>query len=130
MNLFFIAQKKLLSENMNHFNQLPEFEKEFLRLSQKYRSLPEDLEKLKRLIESRPTGSGKNFTIIHSGPEIKIIKNRLTCKSLRNRSIRLIYAYHEKILTFIYIEIYFKGDKANEDRTRIKDYLENRIKIV
>ena len=125
MNLFFIGQTKLRLENMNHFSQLPEFEKEFLKLSQKYRSLPKDLEKFKRFVEAKPTGFGKNFIIIHDSPEVKIIKTRLVCKSLRDRSIRLIYAYHHKTFEFIYLEIYFKGDQANEDRARIRDYLKN-----
>jgi len=110
---------------MNHFNQLSEFEKEFSNLSKKYRSLPEDFKKFERLIDMTPTGSGKNFTIIHSNQNIKIVKSRVTCKSLRDRSIRVIYAYHENSVTFVYIEIYFKGDKANEDRERIKNYLKN-----
>ncbi len=112
---------------MNHFSQLPEFEKEFFKLSQKYRSLPEDLERFKQLAEAKPIGLGKNFTIIHDSPKAKIIKTRLACKSLKNRSIRLIYAYHHKTFEFRYLEIYFKGDQANEDRARIRDYLKNHV---
>jgi hypothetical protein len=68
-------------------------------------------------------GFGTNFVIIHHSENTKIIKTRLACKSLRDRSIRIIYAYHENITTFVYIEIYFKGHKENEDRQRIVDYL-------
>jgi hypothetical protein len=45
MSLCFIAQKKPLSENMSHFKKLPEFEKELVKLSKKYRSLAEDIKK-------------------------------------------------------------------------------------
>mgnify|MGYP001561288858 FL=1 len=110
---------------MSHFKQLPEFEKEFLRLSKRYRSLSEDIKKFERFILENPTGLGKNFTIIHSREDIKIIKARMMCRSLKDRSIRIIYAHHEDTLTFMYIEMYFKGDKENEDRIRIGKYLKS-----
>ena len=110
---------------MSQFNQLPEFEKELSKLSKKYRSLPEDLKKLERLIAFNPVGLGTNFVTIHDLGEVKIVKTRLACKSLRARSIRIIYAYHQNIFTFMHIEIYFKGDKENEDRGRIADYIKN-----
>ncbi len=110
---------------MSHFNQLPEFEKDFIRLSRKYPSLFEDLKKLERLLSINPVGFGTNFVTIHHDPLVKIVKTRLACKSLRDRSIRIIYAYHENITTFVHIEIYFKGDKDNEDRERIKQYLKS-----
>lgn len=108
---------------MSHFNQLPEFEKEFSRLSKKYPSLAEDLKRFEKLIEANPTGVGKNFTIIQHSEKVKLVKTRLACKSLRDRSMRMIYAYHDDKVKFVYIELYFKGDKANEDRERIKEYL-------
>ncbi len=108
---------------MSHFSQLPEFSKEFKKLSRKYQSLDKDLLDFEDVLRVFPTGSGKNFTIIYSSLEVKIIKARLACKSLKDRSIRVIYAYHQNTLTFMYIEIYFKGNKENEDRGRIKDYL-------
>ncbi len=108
---------------MNLFKRLPEFEKEFLRLQKKYRSLAEDIAKFERLILANPLGVSKNFTLIHHGESIKIIKTRLACKSLRDRSIRIIYAYHDDIFEFMYIEIYFKGEKPNEDRDRLRDYI-------
>lgn len=108
---------------MGRFNQLLEFEKEFFKLSKKYRSLDEDLKKFEKIIKINPTGVGKNFTIIHNTEKLKLVKVRLACKSLRDRSMRVIYAYHNDTTTFVYIEIYFKGEKANEDRERIKKYL-------
>lgn len=110
---------------MSHFSKLSEFEKEFLRLSRRYRSLVEDIKYFERFVSENPTGLGKNFTIIHSGDGVKIVKARMMCKSLKNRSIRIIYAYHENNFEFMYIEIYFKGDKENEDRIRIERYLKN-----
>ena len=110
---------------MSHFSKLPEFEKEFEKLSKKYFSLSRDLSDLEDVLKTFPTGSGKNFTIIHSSTKLKIVKTRLACKSLRDRSMRIIYAYHHDTITFVYIEIYFKGDKESEEHERIKQYLKN-----
>ena len=108
---------------MSKFYQLPEFEKELKKLSKKYPTLPSDIEDIKPVLENTPTGIGKNFTIIYITAETKIVKTRIQCESLRSRSIRLIYAYHADKIEFMYIEIYFKGDKENEDRERIQAYL-------
>lgn len=110
---------------MSHFDRLPEFEKELMRLAGKYRSLRDDLLRLEKIISLHPTGVGTNFTIIHRQESVAIVKARLACRALKGRSIRLIYAYHAHTTTFMYIELYFKGDKENEDRERIKEYLRN-----
>lgn len=109
---------------MSSFSQLPEFEKELRKLSRKYPSLVDDVEDVRQILESNPTGIGKNFTIIASLENVKIVKIRLQCESLRARTVRMIYAYHNEEITFMYLEIYFKGDKENEDRERIKKYLQ------
>lgn len=108
---------------MSVFSQLPEFEKELKKLSKKYPSLISDVEDIKSVLLSSPTGIGKNFIIIKTTEEVKIIKVRIHCESLRARTIRLIYAYHKNRIEFMYIELYFKGDKENENRERIKEYL-------
>jgi hypothetical protein len=110
---------------MSHFSKLPEFEKEFSKLSKKYRSIPEDLSVLERLIANNPVGFGSNFVTLHQGSAVSIVKTRLACKSLRERSLRVIYAYHQDRIEFMYIELYFKGDKETEDKERIKEYLKN-----
>lgn len=113
---------------MSHFNQLPEFSKELKTLSKKYPSLSQDLRNLEEVLQEFPIGSGKNFVITHSTSTVKIVKTRLACKSLRDRSVRVVYAYHEEVVTFMYIELYFKGDKENEDRERIAEYLKSVVK--
>ncbi|MEK7208125.1 MAG: hypothetical protein AAB699_01085 [Patescibacteria group bacterium] len=108
---------------MNPCSRLPEFEKEFGRLAAKYRSLPKDIARLVETLAEYPTGVGVNFTIINRYAAVTIVKTRLSCESLRKRSLRLIYAYHTDTKAFVFIELYFKGDKENEDRERIKTYL-------
>lgn len=110
---------------MNHFDTLAEFEKEFKRLFKKYRTLDDDLEKFKKILITSPTGIGKNFVIIYSAETVKIVKTRMACRALRDRSLRIVYSYFEKEQRIEFIELYFKGEKGNEDRERIKEYLMN-----
>ena len=123
--MFFIGRTKLPLGSMNSFSSLPEFEKEFKRLFKKYRTLDDDFEKFKKVLKSWPIGVGKNFTIVHSTETVKIIKARMACRALNDRSLRIIYAYVEQEKRIEFIEIYYKGAKENEDRERIKEYLKN-----
>ncbi len=108
---------------MSHFNSLPEFDKEFKKLEKRYQSLPEDLDLFEKILVDNPTGFGTNFVIIHSDDACKIVKARLSCRSLRGRSLRLIYAVIKGGISFIYIEVYFKGEKENHDYERVKTYI-------
>lgn len=110
---------------MNSFDVLAEFEKEFKRLAKKYKTLDDDFEKFKKVLLTTPTGVGKNFVIIHSAENIKLVKARMACRILRDRSLRVIYAFFSTGDKIEFIEIYFKGDKENEDRERIKEYLKS-----
>ena len=110
---------------MSKFQQSPEFEKELKKLSRKYPSLVNDVEDIKQILANTPTGIGKNFTIIRAIRNVKIVKARLHCESLRARTVRMIYAYHTDRIEFRYLELYFKGNKENEDRGRVTRYLKN-----
>lgn len=54
----------------------------------------------------------------------KLLKSTIACKSLKgkgsNSGLRLIYAYDRRESQIVFIELYHKSDKPNEDRTRIK----------
>ena len=108
---------------MKNFSSLPKFEKEFKRLFKKYETLNNDFEKLKRVLVHCPTGIGKSFIIIHSTKTIKIVKARMAYRELREQSIRIIYAYFEQEQKIEFIELYYKGNKKNEDRERIGEFL-------
>jgi len=108
---------------MSKFSTLPEFDKELKRLSKKYQTIVSDIEDLKPVLITCPTGIGKNFTIMKIVGDVQIVKVRVHCESLRSRVVRLIYAYHNDRIELMFIEVYFKGDKENEDRERIKEYL-------
>lgn len=119
-----IAPKRLRSESTMNFDETPEFRKEFKRLFKRYQTLDDDLEKFKKVVLVAPTGVGKNFTIIHSSAEIKLVKAHLACRALKNsHRLRIIYAYLEQRQQVDFIELYYKGDKENEDRKRIGQYL-------
>lgn len=111
-----------------NFKKAPEFEKDFKKLSKKFRSLENDLIEFKKVLSVSPLGIGKHFNIITKTDSIYIVKARFFCKSLKKKSLRASYAYVEdhQILEMIgieFIEIYFKGNKENEDKERIKKYL-------
>jgi len=106
-----------------NFNGTDEFSKEFKRLSRKFRSLDEDLEEFKKVLATFPLGTGKHFAVLHREGQVVVVKARLFCKYLRKSSLRIIYAYHEAGATADFIEIYFKGEKENENRGRIVEYL-------
>jgi len=108
-----------------NFNELPEFSKEFKRLAGKYCSLPKDLEEFKRVLIVRPYGQGKHFNVLTKNEQCVIIKARFSCRFLKGSSLRIIYAYHNGIFSFCFIEIYPKNEKVNEDRERIKNYLKS-----
>ena len=112
-----------------NFNELPEFSKEFKRYYKKYKSLESDLSEFKKIIAEIPQGTGKHFNVITIVGEIKIIKARFFCRYLKGSSLRIVYAYHNDKRMIDFIEIYFKGDKTNEDRERIRVYLKNYSRI-
>ncbi|GAB4294205.1 MAG: hypothetical protein Kow0090_08810 [Myxococcota bacterium] len=108
-----------------NFSELPEFQEERERLSKKYKSLPGDLQEFRTVVSKIPLGNSKHFNIIAQKGAVCIIKARLFCRYLKGSSLRVVYAYFEQKQEIEFIEIYFKGDKENEDRHRIKKYLTN-----
>lgn len=108
-----------------NFNELPAFSKEFKRLAKKYKSLPSDLEEFKRVVAVVPLGTGKHFNVVTKNEQCVVIKARFFCKYLKGSSLRIIYGYKESSASIDFIEIYFKGDRENEDRDRIVEYLKS-----
>lgn len=108
-----------------NFNELPEFTKECKRLAKKYKSLPNDLQEFKNVVSVVPLGNSKHFNIVTQTESVKIVKARFFCRYLKGSSLRVIYSYIEGQKKIEFIEMYFKGDKENEDRKRIKQYLKS-----
>jgi hypothetical protein len=110
------------------FNELPEFQKEFKRLRKKYKSLPEDLQEFCNVVSVIPLGNSKHFNVITRTEIFYIIKARFFCKYLKGKSFRIVYSYFKQEQRIEFIELYFKSNKENEDRERIKKYLKNNRK--
>jgi hypothetical protein len=115
----------------NKIKQLPEFEKDLKKLK-RFRTLEEDLEVFirtqlnlyhKQNIDNKGIFPIPNLGIDH--PNIYKAK-KFACKSLKGKGvasgIRVIYAYYGTEDCIEFIEIYYKGDKENEDRSRILKY--------
>lgn len=103
-----------------------EFKKDLKKLSKKYRTLPEDLKVLTSAISVSPEGDGsKHWNLITKSGENSVYKVRLTSRSVGGDKLRVIYKYNKDQVVLLFIELYFKGDKVNEDTVRINKYLES-----
>lgn len=111
------------------------FQKDLKRLLKKFRTLEEDLEIAKRnAIELYHLKHIDNRSVfpIHDfcTEEVKICKiKKFACKALKGRGImsgiRVVYAFHAATFKVEFLEVYFKGEKENENFDRIKEYLKN-----
>jgi len=111
---------------------IPEFENDLKRLSKRFITLEEDLkifiDTQLYLYHKKKIDNGGIFQIkdIQIGnPKIYKAK-KFACRSLKGRGvdsgIRVIYAYYKEEDKIELIEIYFKGNKENEDEDRIIIY--------
>jgi mRNA-degrading endonuclease RelE of RelBE toxin-antitoxin system len=109
------------------FDELPEFQKDLKGLLKKYRTLNEDMETVRQVLDVVPDERPPfSFRIDNLGLETCIIKvQKMACKALKGRGVnsglRLVYAWFEKEKKITFIELYHKNDKENEDRKRIID---------
>ena len=109
-----------------NFTKEPEFQRELKKLKKRFRSLDEDIDRLEKVLIKLPQGTGgKHWNCIHKNERANIYKVRLACTSLHEKRMRIIYAHYASDTLVVFIELYFKGDKENEDRERIKVYLKN-----
>lgn len=117
--------KKIFSE----VRKLTEFEKDFKKLRKRFRTLDEDLKvfiekqlKLFHKLGIDNKGCARMSDLGISYPEIYKAR-KFACRSLKGKGaasgIRITYAYYSNDDIIEFIEIYYKGDKANEDRHRI-----------
>lgn len=109
------------------FNELSEFSKDLKDLLKRYRTLNDDLDVVKKVLEVVPDERPPfSFRIDGLGLTTCIIKvKKIACKSLKGRGVnsglRLIYAYFKEEQKIVFIELFHKNDKENEDRKRITD---------
>jgi mRNA-degrading endonuclease YafQ of YafQ-DinJ toxin-antitoxin module len=107
------------------FDELAAFTKDIKNLIKKYKTLPDDLDVVKKVLTIAPNERPPfSFRIDNLGLETCVIKvKKIACKALKGRGVnsglRLIYAYFEEEQKIIFIELYHKNDKENQDRERI-----------
>ena len=113
-------------------SRLPEFEKDIIKLLKRFKTLEDDLEifiKNELNLYHKLKIDNKGVSQV-PGLKIEIPKiykaKKFACRSLKGKGvqsgIRVIYAYFEKKDKIEFIEIYYKGDKENEDKERILLY--------
>jgi len=117
--------KKVFSQ----VRRLTEFDKDFKKLRKRFRTLDEDLKvfiekqlKLFHKLGIDNKGCVRMSDLGISYPEIYKAR-KFACRSLKGKGaasgIRIIYGYYSNEDAIEFIEMYYKGDKANEDRQRI-----------
>ena len=113
-------------------SRLPEFDKHMRKLLRRFKTLENDL----RVFIKNELNLYHKIRIDNKGvfqvPGLKIESPKIykakkfACRSLKGKGvqsgIRVIYAYFENQDRIELIEIYYKGDKENEDRERISKY--------
>ena len=110
------------------FEELEEFKKDLKQLLKKYRTLNDDLETVKRVLNVEPNERPPfSFRINDLGITICVIKiKKIACRALKGRGVnsglRLIYAHFEEEEKIVMIELYHKKEKENEDKQRIKKH--------
>ncbi len=107
------------------FGELTEFDKDLKRLLKKYRTLNDDLFTVKAILKNKPEARPPfSFQLDYLAIETCVIEiKKMACRSLKGRGVnsglRLVYAYFEKENKIIFVELFHKKDKENEDRKRI-----------
>ncbi len=109
------------------FDEISEFRRDLKNLLKKFRTLNDDLDVVRRVLEIFPDERPPfSFQKDNLGLKTCIIKvKKIACRSLKGRGansgLRLVYAFFPESQRIIFIELYQKGEKENEDRQRILD---------
>jgi len=104
---------------------LVEYEKDFKHLFKKYHTLKNDIDEVIEVLSVRPDARPPfSFRIEKLGITTCVVKvKKIASDSFRGRGVnsgfRLIYAYFEQEKRIVFIELYHKNEKENEDRERI-----------
>ena len=115
---------------MINYKSLPEFDKDFKSLLKRFRTLESDFEIFKKYTietfceQKVPTTAFVPIEGFCGEKHISYKVRKFACKSLPGRGnqsgIRIIFIWQELTRTVTFVEIYFKGDKPEEDRGRLK----------
>ena len=116
------------------YENTSEFSKDLKKLCKKYKSLYEDIEVLKKasieLYHFQGLDNNGIFQIpgFCSESVISCKVKKFASKSFKGRGVntglRLVYIFIPKELKIVFVEIYHKNLKENEDRERLRKYYE------
>ncbi len=107
------------------FEELEEYKRDLKQLLKKYRTLKDDLEVVKKVLEVIPDERPPfSYRIEGLGIKTCVIKvKKIACRALKGRGVnsglRLIYAWFKIEQRIVMVELYHKNDKENEDKSRI-----------
>jgi mRNA-degrading endonuclease RelE of RelBE toxin-antitoxin system len=117
------------------YSETAEFQKDLKKLGKRFRSLPEDLEILKRaaieLFHEHQIDNRAVFPVQQFQKEsVGIYKvKKFACKTLKGKGVqsglRLIYAFFPNQNKFEFIELYYKQDQAEMDFHKAKMYFKS-----
>ena len=118
---------------MINYKTLPEFDKDFKALLKRYRTLESDFETFKKYTietfyeQKTPTTAFVPVEGFCSEDYVSNKVRKFACKSLpgsgNQSGIRIIFVWQETLRLATFVEIYFKGDKPEEDRERLGDFV-------
>ena len=112
------------------------FDKDFKKLKKRFQTLHDDFKifidsSLKLFHENGIEQGIRKLTEKKAGKLIIYKARKFACRSLKGKGsrsgIRVIYAFYPDNNKIEFIEIYFKGDKENEDKERIEEYLKETV---
>lgn len=106
-----------------------EFKKEFVKLTKKWSSLPDDFAFFIKALKTDPKQHIRISDLGDTQGCVFYKVKKFRCASIARASskswIRIIYRYSESaaMVEIMFIEVYHKNEKANHDEERIKKYL-------
>ncbi len=123
---------------MINYVTLPEFDKDFKLLLKRFKSLEKDFEIMKKYTletfyeENQPTTAFVPMEGFCSNTYSAYKVRKFSCMALKGRGaasgIRVIFVWEASKRQVTFIEMYFKGDKANENRNRLENFIKNLAK--
>ncbi len=119
-------------KRFNEIIHLPAFERDIKRLAKRFRTIESDLDIfvetelfLFHKLNIDNNGIFRITGLSFSDPAVYKAK-KFACRALKGKGvhsgIRVTHAYYREKDRIEFIEIYYKGDKGDEDRARINRY--------
>lgn len=105
------------------FIETPPFKKNVKELTKRFRTLPLAIEVRKNVLTATPIHYlAQAISGLGNEIPLPVYKLKFSCANLAGNRLRLIYTYDAPNETITFIEVYFKGDKENEDQNLITQF--------